>query len=94
MRRTPPRPRPDYLTDPARAAFRAAQEVTALGEGWFRLDAPLKGEAIWSEDGDTVRLMPDGWLVYLDSGKCGIYAKRLLATPELVAAMRGGPRGA
>lgn len=65
--------------------------MAALGEGWVRLEAPPEGEVIWSEDGDTVRLTPDGWLVYLNGGKCGIYAKRLRATPELVAELPGGP---
>ncbi len=90
MSLTPNPARPDVLTDHARAPFRAAQRVAALGEGWDRLDAPPEGEVIWRDDGDTVRLTPDGWLVYLNGGKGVLYAKRLRATPELVAAMRGG----
>ena len=88
----PPIPplRPDVLTDPSSALFRAAHRVAALGEGWVRLDAPPEGEVIWREDGDTARLTPDGWLVYLNGGKGGLYAKRLRATPELVTTMRGG----
>ena len=68
---------PDVLTDPSRAPFRAAQRVAALGESCERLDAPPEGEVIWREDGDQVRLTPDEWLVYLNCGKAGLYAKRL-----------------
>jgi hypothetical protein len=85
-----PSPGLDVLTDTSRAPFRAAQRVAALGEGWTRLDTPPEGEVIWREDGDTVRLTPDGWLVYLNAGEGGFYAKRLRATTELIAAMRGG----
>ena len=65
--------------------------MAALGEGWVRVEAPPEGELIWREDGDQVRLTPDGWLVYLNGGKVGLYGSRLRATPELVAAMRGVP---
>ena len=82
---------PDVLTDTARAPVRAAQRVAALGERWDRLDGPPEGEVIWREDGDSVRLTSDGWLVYLNGGKGGLYAKRLRVSPELVAAMQGGP---
>ena len=90
MSRTPSPPKPDFLTDPARAPWRAAQRVAALGDGWTQLEASPEGEVIWREDGDTVRLTPDGWLVYLNAGEGGFYAKRLRATTELIAAMRGG----
>lgn len=91
MNRELPDPGLNYLTDPARAAFRAAQRGAAYGEGWHLVDAPTEGEVIWRESGDTVRLTPDGWLVYLNDGKGGFYTKRLRATPELVGMMRGGP---
>jgi hypothetical protein len=51
---------------------------------------PPESEVIWHVDGDTVRLTPDGWLVYLNGGKGGLYAKRLRATPELFASMKSG----
>lgn len=82
-------PRPDYLTDPARAPFRAAQRVAALGEDMGRLEARPEGEVIWREAGDEVRLTLDGWLVYLNGGKAGTYGRRLRATAELVRVIRG-----
>jgi hypothetical protein len=79
----------NYLIDPVRAPFQAAQRVAAPGEGVDRLDAVPEGEVIWREDGDTVRLTPDGWLVYLNGGKAGLFGRRFRSTPELVATMRG-----
>lgn len=79
----------DFLTDPARAPFRAAQRVAALGEDLGRLDAMPEGEVIWREHGDEVVLTPDGWLVYLSVGQRSIYGRRLRATSDLVAAIRG-----
>ena len=92
MSRAPRRPESDVLTDPARAPWRAAQRVAALGDGWTQLGEPPDGEVIWREGGDQVRLTPDGWLVYLNGGKGSLYASRLRATPELVATMRAGRR--
>ena len=92
MSRTPTPRKSDYLTDPARAPWRAGQRVAALEDGWTQIDAPPEGEALWREDGkggDSVRLTPDGWLVYVGHGQGGFYTARLRATPELVAAMRG-----
>jgi len=90
MSSTPTPPKLDHLTDLARAPFRAAQRVAALSEGWEQIDAAPEGAVIWREDRDTVCLTPDRWLVYLSGGKAGLYAMRVRATPELVAAMRGG----
>jgi hypothetical protein len=82
----PTPPKPDRLSDPV---YKAAQRIVALGEGWTHLTAPPEGKVLWREDGDEVRLTPDGWLVYLNGGKAGLYAKGLRATPDLVATMRG-----
>ncbi len=94
MSRDPRTPKPDVLSDPARASKRAAQRVAALGEGWARRVSPPEGEVIWRESGDQVRLTPDGWLVNLNGGKAGLYASRLRATDELVAELQGeSPKG-
>lgn len=79
--------RPNRLSDPS---FIAAQHVAACGDRWSHVDAPPEGEVLWREDGDQVVLMLDGWLVYVGPAYTGFYTKRLRATPELVAAMRGG----
>ena len=65
--------------------------MAALGEGWVQVEAPPEGEVIWSEAVDRVRLTPDGWLVYVNDGKAGLYTSQLRATPELVAMIRGSP---
>ncbi len=76
----------DRLSDPV---FRAAQRVAAHGEGWVQAGAPPAGEVLWREDGDSVRLTTDGWLMYVNSGKGVFYTSRLRATPEHIATLRG-----
>ncbi len=63
--------------------------MAALGHGWTQIDAPPEGEVLWREDGNAVRLTPDGWLVYRNGGEGGLLASRLRATRELMAALRG-----
>ncbi len=89
MTADPPRPL-RYQTD---AAFRAAQRVAALGEDLGALAVIPDGETVWREGRDTVRHTPDGWLLYLNGGKAAVYGRRVRATPELLAMLRGQPGG-
>ncbi len=78
----------DYLRDPSRARFRAANALAAVGEK-LTLDTMPEGEVIWQEDGDSVTLTPDGWLVWVNPGKAVLWARRVRATAEQVAELRG-----
>lgn len=90
MSRDPTPPRPNFLTDPARAPWRAAQSIAASGKGWEQRPAAPEGEVVWREDGDAVVLTPDGWLVFVGHGTGCVYCKQVRATDELEAALRGG----
>lgn len=50
---------------------------------------PPQGEVIWRDGNDTVRLTPDGWLVYVNPGQGCCYLKRHEATDELARALQG-----
>lgn len=84
--------RPDYLTDPARARFRAAQGVAVCADSeWVQGTVMPEGEELWHEDGDRVILTPEKRLVYVNGGGKSLYARLpgLPATRELVRALRG-----
>jgi len=73
------------LTDPR---WRAAQRIAATGDGWTQADTPPDGEVLWREDGDEVRLTPDGWLAYVNRGKGCVYVARVRATEAWVAELK------
>lgn len=79
----------ESLVSPERARFWAAQRVALTEGSWTKVRRPSDGEEIWRKDGDSVRLTLDGWLVYVTLRRAGAYAKRMRATAELVAAIRG-----
>ncbi len=85
-----PKPSPDYLTDPARAPFRAAQGI-AVGTAWVSVDAMPECQVVWREGPDRVILTPERRLVYVNGGGVHIYARLpgVKATKELVAELRG-----
>ena len=76
---------------PVPAAFRAAHIIAAVGDDVGELDGLPEGEVVWQEDGDTVTLTPDGWLVWV-SGGAATFGRRVRATPALLAELRGKPK--
>ena len=65
-----------YLTDPARAPFRAAQRIAiAVGTAWVAVDARPEGKVVWREDQDCVILTPERRLVYVNGGGVHSYAR-------------------
>ena len=88
--------RADDLTDPARASFRAAQQIVVqVGPPWQTVASLPKGEVLWQDAvgrlRDEVILTSDGGLVYVNAGDKVMHVRRMRAMPELVAAIRGGP---
>ncbi len=77
--------------DPVPAAFRAAHVIAANGDDVGELDGLPEGEIVWQEDGDTVTLTPDGWLVWV-SGGAATFGRQVWATPALLAELRGHPK--
>lgn len=77
--------------DPIPAAFRAAHIIAARGEDVGDLDGLPRGEVVWREDGDTVTLTLDGWLVWV-SGGAATFGRRVRATPALLAELSGEPK--
>jgi hypothetical protein len=74
---------------PGAAIGAGANRVAALGEDLGQIDRAPEGEVIWSEDGYTVTLTPDGWLVWVNRGKAALYGRRVRATAEWVGELRG-----